>query len=217
MTAPFNIITFCLGLLISLNVIGQQNDFQIWTGAGISKELNKKFSIAGQLQARFDNNSSALGNHFLELSTKYEVADWYRPSINYRLSQWDEGFGVNQRFDFDQTFRIEAKDERFYARIRLQREFFRGSLDEDNIRFRFRYAHKFNKKFKMYGDAEYFYSWEYEEGFRNWSRQRYTGGLEFEIGKKSEVDVFYRSQFDLNQANPDREYILGIGYKIKLD
>jgi len=54
------------GLLLiisfSVSILGysQVNDAHVWTGAGLSMELTKKFSIDYKMQTRFYKNSSAL-------------------------------------------------------------------------------------------------------------------------------------------------------------
>ncbi len=212
-----NIALFLLVVSTGFSGLSQQKDFQIWSGAAISKEFNKKLTLGAELQSRFENNASQIGTYFTEFSAKYVFADWYKPGVNYRLTRWGEGFGANQRFDIDNTLRFKAKDERFYIRFRWQREFYRGVLAEDDLRFRIKYAHKFSKKFRMSLASEHFYTWEYDEGFANWGRQRYTAGMEYEFAKKNSFELFYRFQNDLNQANPDNEFIIGIGYELELD
>mgnify|MGYP003915040113 FL=1 len=205
----------CLAFLTSENLFAQQKDFQLWTSAGISKEFNKKFTLGGQFQTRFDQNSSALGTTFGEIGAKYSVADFFKTGVNYRFRT--RGEGLTQRIDFENTLRLKLNDERFYFRILVQRDFYRSAIDDDNLRLRLKYQHKFSKKVKGYLAAEYFYGWEYADGFRNWRRQRYTGGFEYEFKKKSFIELFYRYQGDMNKPRPDQDYIIGVGYKLELD
>ena len=193
-----NILIISCLIWLPVALKSQQKDFQIWTSAAVSKEYNKKFTLGAELQSRFENNVSQLNNYFTELSGKYEITKWYRPGINYRLSRWGDGLGAEQRVDLDNTFRIKMDNNRIDFRARAQREFDRGELSEDNLRFKFQFQHKFSKKLKSYAAAEYWYTWEYAEGFRNWSRQRYTGGLEFEFTKNNSFCInFIFSEFTI--------------------
>lgn len=201
--------------MLSSGLIAQQKDFHLWTGAAISKEFNKKFTLGAELQTRLNQNASTINTTFGEFGAKYAVADWYRIGTSYRIGS--KGFGLNHRIDLDNTFRVKLNDERFYFRIKAQRDFYRNAIDDDNLRFRLKYLHKFSKKFRGYAAAEYFYGWEYADGFRNWRRQRYTGGVEYRFKKKNSIDLFYRYQGDINKARPDQDYIIGIGYKLELD
>ena len=205
----------CLAFIITDSLVAQQMDFQLWTSAGISKEFSKKFTVGGQFQTRLNQNVSRVNTTFGELGAKYSLSDWYKVGANYRFGS--KGSGLNQRVDFENTFRIKLDGERFYLRILVQRDFYRNTIEDNNLRFRLKYQHKFGKKFKGYVAGEYFYAWEYSDGFSNWKRQRYTGGFEYEFKKKSFIELFYRYQGDMNQARPDQDYIFGIGYKLELD
>lgn len=205
----------CLVFLITKNLVAQQKDFQLWTSAGISKEFSKKFTVGGQFQTRLNQNVSRVNTTFGELGAKYSLSDWYKVGANYRFGI--KGSGLNQRVDFENTFRLKLNGERFYLRILVQQDFYRNSIEDDNLRFRLKYQHKFSKKFKGYLAGEFFYGWEYSEGFSNWKKQRYTGGFEYELKKKSFIELFYRYQGDMNKARPDQDYIFGIGYKLELD
>ena len=205
----------CLVFLITDSLYAQQKDLQLWTGAALSKEFNKKFTIGAEFQTRLNQNVSRINTTFGEFGAKYAIADWYKIGTNYRLGS--KGFGLNHRIDFDNTFRIKLNDERFYFRVKVQRDFYRNAIDDDNLRLRLKYQHKFSKKFKGYVAGEYFFAWEYSEGFSNWKRQRYTGGFEYQFKKKNSLDFYYRYQGDMNKARPDQDYIIGIGYKLELD
>ena len=164
---------------------------------------------------RLNQNVSRINTTFGELGAKYAIVDWYKIGTNYRLCS--KGFGLNHRIDFDNTFRIKLNDERFYFRVKVQRDFYRNAIDDDNLRLRLKYQHKFSKKFKGYVAGEYFFAWEYSEGFSNWKRQRYTGGFEYQFKNKNSLDFYYRCQDDMNKAGPHQDYIIGIGYKLELD
>lgn len=198
------------------NTTAQQKDFQLWSNAGMSKEFNKKFTLGGEFNTRFNQNVSSIDNYFVDLSAKYKVSDWYKPGITYRL-RWANDARFRQRLDIDNTFRVKLNDERFYFRVKAQREFENSARGDDALRLRLKYSHEFGKKVKGYAAGEYFYSWRYTDGVRAWTRQRYTGGLEFEFKKKNFIDVYYRYQFDTNLPAPDQDYIIGIGYKLELD
>ena len=211
---PYLIISLILLGLLN-DAFSQKDDFKLWLGAEASKEIFKNTELSGRIQNRFGNNLQSTEKIFGELGLGYKVTDFYSTGLKYRVSDFDYIAPISHRIDFDNSFEYERFNDKIDVRIRLQHRFLaNSSLGKNRARIRFGFTHKFSKKFKVYAKAEYFYTSFYR--YQNWDQQRYTAGTMLRVYKAHFVDLFYRFQNEFNVENPHREYILGIGYVLKL-
>lgn len=189
---------------------GQYQDFGIWTGVKVEKELSKKGSVFGEVQGRVMQNATQLANLFLQVGGAYSFADWYELSASYRYANFSE-FDVN-RIDVYNTFKFKVNDNSFALRLQYQQSFVTRKIQGNRLRVRFKYSFKVNKKFKPYLKAQYFYTNFYD--YKNWNRQRYSIGAVVRVAKKNYVNIFYQYENEFNVANPASEFVFGVKYKL---
>lgn len=208
----FKYIWFGLVLLMGRTAWAQNQDFGMWTAFKVSQKLDKKWSVFGEIQSRFDQNSSAFQNAFIQGGVTHKFTKWYELGGMYRYSNNGE-FDAN-RFDIDNIFKYKIdKNNAVAVRLKYSKSFVTHKIKGDRFRIRFKYQYKVSKKFVPYVKVQYFYSQVYD--FANWNLQRYSIGSEFKIAKKNYIDVFFTYQFEYNVANPLTEYIFGFKYKLK--
>jgi opacity protein-like surface antigen len=203
---------FLLGfiLLINPNCVGQNQDLGLWTGIKVSKKINKKFAFFTECQVRFMQNGTNFESLFIQGGIDFELTKWYQLGGAYRYSNYGD-LDAN-RFDIDNTFSHKIKDNSFAIRLKYQKSFVTHKLKGDRFRIRFKYSYKINKKVKPYFKAQYFFTKAYD--YANWSQQRYSLGAVIRIAKKKFIDVFYNYEFEYNLAKPEKQYVLGVKYKL---
>lgn len=190
--------------------LGQYQDFGFWTGAKVIKEVNKKASFFGEVQARLMQNATQWDNLFFQVGGAYAFAKWYELGVSYRYADFGE-FDVN-RFDIDNNFKYKVDKHRFGFRVKFQKSLINPQLSGNRFRLRFKYAYRVNKKFRPYIKAQYFYTNVYK--FNNWNEHRYSLGALVRVAKKNFLDVFYQYSGQFNMANPGSFYVLGLKYKL---
>ncbi|MGB1003344.1 MAG: DUF2490 domain-containing protein [Salibacteraceae bacterium] len=188
----------------------QNQDFGIWTGVKVTKKIEKKASVFGEVQVRTMHNVNTIENIFFQVGGGYSFTKWYELGGAYRYSNWGD-FDVN-RFDIDNTFKFKKKKNNFALRLKYQKSFVTHKIKGYRLRIRFKYSYKLNKKFKPYFKAQYFYSNLYD--FKNWHQQRYSIGAVVRLAKKNYVDIFYQIENEFNVASPATNFVLGLKYKL---
>ena len=68
---------------LSLASVEAQTDSELWLSGGAKYSLTKKLDLYGELNFRME--PIVLNTFFTEMSAKYEVAKWFKPSVDYRF------------------------------------------------------------------------------------------------------------------------------------
>ena len=198
-------------LLHGLEVKAQNHDFGVWTGIKVSKSINKKVKTFGEFQARFNQNSTALRSTYLQAGVGYKFAKWYQLGVVYRYSNFND-FSVN-RFDINNDFDYKTGKNNLGLRLKYQKSIVTHKIKGDRFRVRLKYSYRINKKIKPYAKMQFFYTHLFD--FKGWDQQRYTLGTLVRLKKKNYIDVFFNYEFEYNVANPQKNYVLGLKYKLK--
>ncbi|MFA7272329.1 MAG: DUF2490 domain-containing protein [Crocinitomicaceae bacterium] len=109
-----------LAFLISNGVFAQM-DQQLWVTGGAKYAYTKKLDFAAHLNLRIE--PIILNTFFTELTAKYEVTKWFKPSLDYRLVSDRNDFGNyhwTQRVNLNANFEKKWNRFEFGARVRLQ-------------------------------------------------------------------------------------------------
>lgn len=107
----------------------QQHTGKVWTEVGLQGKIYKDLSYGLDINTRFGNYG--LETFFPQVSFKYKVTKWFRPSIDFRVigdrKYFDERFSFSERLNLNAEFRHEIKRWSLKARLRYQIAF-------DNVR-----------------------------------------------------------------------------------
>tara|TARA_R110002050_G_scaffold109799_1_gene221424 strand:+ start:161286 stop:161921 length:636 start_codon:yes stop_codon:yes gene_type:complete len=206
------ILILIVFLFMAMNGFAQNQDFGIWTGVKVSKQIGKKFKTFGEVQGRFYQNATTWQSAFFQTGGSYKFAKWYKLGITYRYTNYGEGNA--NRFDIDNVFKYKIEKNTFEIRLKYQKSFVTNKIKGNRFRIRFKYEYKVNKKFIPYIKAQYFYSQTYN--FNNWNQQRYTLGAVIKVAKKNYIDLFYNYEFEYNVNRPQAQYTLGLKYKLEI-
>jgi len=214
---------------ITLLVIAILISFAGYAGSGPSTWAELEFSkkIVKNLKFEFNPELRLLDNYkmdayILEGGLSYKMHKYLTLAAYYRYeNEWDykkstgayKGqIGLNRlAFDAKTGFSLSRFD--FAFRLRYTKSIFNDSSDDEKSFFRYRLKIGYDikkSKFVPYVSAEAFHDLDTKE----FTKYRYTAGIDYSLNSKNEVGLFYRIQ-DYTETGKESINIIGIGYNFK--
>lgn len=210
---------FCLMLT---NPMAQLFEQQVWLETGVKYNLNKKIGASIDLIQRY--GYSGLETIFPQVSFRYKLKKWVRPSIDYRLvysksnsEEYHASHRVNGNLQFSHTL------QRFDVglRIRYQYSFNRLNANYD-AEFDQAWRIKPSVQYNIKGvpltpefSAEFFYNPENNAKGNQFNRIRYYGGTDINLPKNQTLGLgFYMDQW-INVL-PKKRVMYSLSYSIGL-
>lgn len=198
-----------------------QSSGKVWTEVGVKGSITKKMEWAFELTNRFGENG--LETFFPQVSLKYKVTKWFRPSIDYRAifnREKNGNYTFSNRLNANAEFRHVLDRFTFSGRIRYQYSFDRLiSTENYNVEFdnaiRLKPQIKYdinNSIFSPVVSLEYFYDPSFGPSGRQFTKYRAFAGVELEIDSPHEISFGYILDQQINTSNPQRKHILSIAY-----
>ena len=198
-----------------------QETNELWTGIGVSKKLNSK------VEATFDLNSRIYGNSiqlfYPELTLKYKVTKWFKPSIDYRgLDQLNKygNYKYFNRFNFNFNFEKTIKRFTFGLRLRYQYVFngirsteYYSPYSNQTIRVKTSVKYEIKKsKFTPSGSIEFFYNPKNGPTGDRISKIRTSVGTDINLKGPHLLSVYYLYGRSVNLAKTKSQNIISIYY-----
>lgn len=185
------------------------NDFETWTGASFEKKLRKKIFFTASPEVKFNNNSAVLKSVFSDFNLYYRYKRYLRFAVCYRLT-WNTTILVH-RFYGQVYYKNEIiKNVGFTYRGRMERELSERKIPTHALRNKVVVDYNLSKKADPFIASEIIYKIHYKGNFFN--TFRFDIGFVLDIGKRKELNLFYRYQKELNEKNPLQSNIIGINY-----
>lgn len=214
---------YCLIILIiffGLPGFGQTKDAQLWTSVNFDKKLNNMFSLSVSEELRFTDNISEIGTFFTDLGIAFKLNKNWRLSGNYRFTnkqRLDDSYSKRHRYYFDLVYRNKFEKLTLSLRTRFQAQYAdvnssaTGQVPEYYSRNKMSLKYDLNKKYTPYAAAEIFLPLNGGKGIYI-DNVRYSAGLEYSFNKISSLDIFYMIQQEYNKANPETDFVIGLGF-----
>lgn len=209
------------------SVAFSQTTGQVWTEIGLKYKQNSKIDYGLDINSRFDNTGVA--SFFPQLSFKYEVTKWFRPSIDYRFTMDKDKYTnflpenriqVNANFEKHLNKRVKVD-----ARVRYQYNFSRWTNDSgfeqslsNVMRFRPQVSYDLKDNFLTpYINGELFY--KIDPVASSLYKMRIGAGFDLEIDSPFSISFGYIYDRELNDKNrnPKIRHIASISVKYKLN
>jgi hypothetical protein len=208
-----------LSIFASSFSFGQTNIFQTWTETGTKFALNKRLSLGADWSNRIGENGFA--TVFPQLSFKYKVSDWFRPSIDFRYvlkKQLDATYQASGRVNFNTQFNYHKK--RLSAGLRLRYQYQFSNLNSQ-------YDSEFDKAFRIKPNIEYdinnsvispvvsvefFYDPNYSDLGRRFNEIRYFVGGSLDLNGPHQIQIGYMFNQKINLPAPVNKQILSLSY-----
>lgn len=214
------IILLIAAILVTITSFAESGP-SIWTELEFSKKIAKNLKVEFNPELRLLNNYK-MDTYILEGGLSYKMHKYLTIAAYYRYeNEWDykkstgayKGqVGLNRlAFDAKTGFNFRRFDLAF--RLRYTKSIFNDSSDNEKSFFRYRLKIGYDiksSKFVPYVSAEAFHDLDAKE----FTKYRYTAGLDYAINSKNGVGLFYRIQ-DYKEADKASLKIIGIGYSFK--
>lgn len=211
-------------LLLTLPLIAQsqqREDLRFWASASYSHDLNKKWTIGLDNEARWENNASRLGRYFFEPSIRYNVSDLFRVQLQYRFIRdfGDRWWGNRNRVTLDAIFRIKQSHWKYIFRTRFQYEkngygYIDESLEvpELYIRQSAKINYKINRFWEPFVSVEgrVLVQDDAVPSFIGVDRFRLKAGTDYNLSRKLTLGAFVMMQQEINRPKNDRLTVLGL-------
>lgn len=210
-----------LALSAGGSLFGQQKDFQTWFEAEVKKGLKNGLDISGELEQRFNNNSTQYDRTLLTVSASYDPVKYLSVGGGFRFltaADKDGDLRPGYRVNADVSGKYTAWNVDFSLRVRLQYGFeefiYFASLNENAFvnRYRAKAAyHIFGTRFDIYATVE---PWGLINNFDGhfFKRMRYTAGGSYSLNLQSGVGLRYILEDEFNKVNPLQSHILVFSY-----
>lgn len=204
-----HIVSFTLILFFGFS-ISAQNDFGLWSGIAIEKELSKKFDLKFEEELRLEDNITRMESILSELSIEYKINKYYRTSALYRFTYNEDG-SIGNRLTWGNSLRYKLEDFTFNYRLNFQTDFNTRNPIEYKLRNRIGVDYKFNKRWEIGVSGELFYSFYYNRNVLD--RYRLAFGADYNFNKHHRISPGLMFQSQINTAEPRSDLVFRISYK----
>ena len=215
-----------IALFLPLVGYSQLNSGMVWTELGVKGSVTKKIDWAGDLTTRFGN--LGVNTFFPQVSVKYKLTKWFRPSLEYRaiFNHLSNGnYNFSNRLNINGEFKHGISDFDFGLRIRYQYSFgtlfASGSYDpefDQAIRIKPSVTYDIKKSmFSPTASAEFFYDPSYGQYGRQFTKIRTFVGVKFDWKKPFDIAVGYMFDGKINLPKPSNRHILSVSFAYKIE
>jgi hypothetical protein len=226
MNLKFIPIGLLLILLTTVFGYSQNNDFGIWPNIYLQKGLSKRLNIHINQQTRFNQNVSQLSYLYADMGFGYRLNKYMLVNLDYviaRKRNSDNFFSTRHQYYISLVMKKNIRRYRVTYRAMLQEQNHdvlsskTGSILQSYFRNKVTLRYELNKFLTPYIASELYYHFNTRAVNNSFSRIRYFVGVFYHLGKRSDLELYYLIQQDLNQINPQRNYVLGIGFSNNID
>ncbi len=187
----------------------QQLRYSAWLEAKTEVELWKDVDLTVTQMFRSDLLPYSFGQVNTELSAAYKFNKHWRAGAEYRFIQADNN--QRNRYAVFAKYRDGINDFELAIRSQYQMETSRTALPEYVFRNKGSLGYELTKDLMPYIGFELFYRQYFREN--NFNEYRISGGMEWELNKHNDVELFYTFSREINVSNPDLRHIFGFSYK----
>ena len=220
------------GLLTGLLLVGagtllqgQRADFNSWYELNLEKRLGQRVDLEAEIEQRFNQNSTRYDRSLLTVSAGYQIMDILKVNGGGRvLMAADNEMHISPRYRFHADLRGRYKIDNLNLSLRSRMQYgfeefaYFGVVRDNRLINRNRLKvsyHVFGTRIGLYTSAE---SWGFFHSVNDhfFKRIRYTAGVTYTTGFRSELGLRYILEDEFNQVDPLRSHILVLSYSHEL-
>lgn len=216
-------LAFLSLLVLTTGLKAQEKDFGIWYGTSADYKLNKKVELNFSGNIRTFRNAAKIEEAFLEGGISYGFNKYVTLGAAYRITkniENNDSYYIRHKFLADVKGSVPAGNFRFSLRLRFQTEI-RNYIEENRDKYPYytgRIKFKALYKTPAFPVDPYAYFETFVPMFSDnsglFGKNRFSGGIEFNITKKQSVDAEYIFQRDFMPHVSDLN-IISVNYNIK--
>jgi hypothetical protein len=197
----------------------------VWGEYGVKGKVIGDLDWGAELTTRF--GTYGVETFFPQLTLRYKVAKWFRPSVDFRsIFNLDEygNYLNSSRLNVNTDFKHAIKRFRLGARVRYQYSF--NSLGNNEnydvefdqaLRFKPSIGYDFKGSFlSPSASIEFFYNPMYGPEGRQFRKYRVFLGVDFEFDMPHEITLGYIYDQEINRNAPETVHILSVAYTYNL-
>ena len=193
----------------------------LWADLGVKGKFTKDLEWGVSFTSRV--GSATNQTFFPQVTLKYKVTKWFKPSIDYRgVYKLDEygNYLFSNRLNFNTEFKYAKKRLDLRARLRYQYSFnalssisgYDAEFDQA-VRLKTQVQYDLNNSFLTpILSFELFYNPAFGPSGRQLSKYRGFAGVALEIEGPHDISVGYILDQQMNNPNPLTKHILSVSY-----
>lgn len=219
-----SLLTILFGF-IAITSFAQTEDFGAWGGLSLKKKLSNDIRLSIGTESRFYNNASQWDKQNFDLGGAYELTNWIKMGVGYRmsLSQSVEKmpeYAHRLQYDIAVSKKLERLKPTF--RVRWQSKWSDLYIAESYTQPTNTIRTKFGTEYNIYGSRfKPFVSVEgyvpvWAESNIVFDKLRGVAGVKVKMSKKLDFDAFYLRQSDREGPQVENLNVLGLGASYKL-
>lgn len=216
-------VLFLLIFLPSITLA--QHEGKVWTEVGVGGNVIKDLQWGLDVTSRFGSNG--LETFFPQVTFKYKVTKWFRPSIDYRFisdRQKQGYYSYSHRINFNAEFRYSIDRLYLKSRIRYQYGFNRLSNSplydpefDQAIRWKLEGKYDINDFFlSPVVSGELFYDPMYGPYGQQINKARVFAGFDLDLNSPHSISVGYIYDAKINLPKARTRHILSLSYSYDL-
>jgi hypothetical protein len=210
-----------LFLMVSPKAGAQEQDFRTWWEAEVSKDLTKDLQASLDFSQRFRYNSLRYDRTLLTASLEYELFRNFEVDAGYRFYVLQNNrmqLSTKYRIHGDLSYSVDIESFQIQLRERVQYGFddFQtiDILDDNNLTNR----NKLTVDYDIFGSPiTLFGAYELFTDIGNLSAIEISGhrlevGIQYALSFRSQVDISYMFDKEVNRSNPLTSHVIVIGF-----
>lgn len=228
MTGKCCVAVFLLSLLSSFPVLAQtpvNQDFGLWGAVSFNKDITKDMDLSLSQELRTEDNARTLGKLYSTLGIDYELERWIRFGINYRFMfnrHSDGTYGQRHRVMADLKLRTYQHRFTFTYRARFEAELKTYNYTQEygfspatDLRNTGKVSYTLNRVYEpyLYIDFRFLLRDDDTPGFRGLDRTRSKAGVDINLAKNRELEIYFMSSGYWNVDEPKRIFVVGVEFE----
>lgn len=190
---------------------GAAADTQLWTEAGIEKDLGGGVAVSFDQHLRLDQDLSRLAGVMPELGLDYRVRRWLQLGAGYRLAYERRRRGdmeVRHRLHLQGQVRTDLGAFRLRYRLRFQ-ERIRSEDLRHVVRNRFRVDYRGARPWTPLAAVELFHRLA-DEDAASLRKIRLTAALRRALGSSTTAGLFYHAEIPRGEPDDPVAHVVGV-------
>ncbi|MCC7453416.1 MAG: DUF2490 domain-containing protein [Crocinitomix sp.] len=216
-----------IGIFVVGTSFGQTTDAELWVGAGLSADINKKFNLSYETQGRFYKNASTLKTYYNELSGSYKLSKSFDVGLAYRFSRRNQEtyFSSNNRLCLNVGFAKKLGDSGLKLKLRGRYQFGFDRISTETysedyrnllrLKLDLKYELKDFKRVIPVVGAEIFRQLSAPVSYAPFNAYRLYVGFNFDLPARHSVSVRYLFERENNAIqNNTHNYVIMYNYEL---
>lgn len=215
------IIVILLFSLSAQKTAGQYQDFRTWWDVDVSKDLTKDLQASLDFSQRFKSNSLRYDRSLLTAGLEYEIFRNFEVQAGYRFYLLRDDrmqMSTKYRINGDISYAVDLAEFKLQLRERVQYGFDDFRTIEEVALNKLTNRNKLTLEYDLFGSPiTFFGSYELftdisEPSSIEISDHRFELGLQYALSFKSDIEISYMIDKEVNSTNPLTAHVIVIGF-----